>query len=106
VAAFSSQRAVLDALAAGEVEGALVRAPDLAAYLQDHPDAAIEADLAATPDDWARWNVVMEVHRPGGALADALNAAIDDLTADGTIAAILEDYGVPYHAPFRQTRRD
>lgn len=106
VAAFSSPRAVLAALAAGEVEGALVRAADLAWHLREDPDAPIEADLAAEPDDWARWNVAMEVHRPAGALADALNAAIGELTADGTIAAILEAYGVPHHPPFRQTGRE
>ncbi len=105
-ALYSSQSAVLQALVEGEVEGGLVRLPELAWHLNEESEPGIQADLAAEPDRDARWNAAIQVHRPAGALEAALNEAISELLENGGIEDVFEDYGLPYHTPFRQTRRD
>lgn len=104
--AYPSQAAVLQALSRGEVEGGLVRVPDLAWFLDRREEAGIQADLTGEPDRDTRWNATIEVHRPAGALEDALNEAIAGLVEGGGIEAVFETYGLPYHAPFQRTRRD
>lgn len=104
--AYPSQAAVLQALSQGEVEGGLVPVPDLAWFLDRREEAGIQADLTSEPDRDARWNATIEVHRPAGALEEALNEAIAGLLESGGIEDIFADYGLPYHAPFQRTRRD
>jgi polar amino acid transport system substrate-binding protein len=54
------------------------------------PDEA-EGDLV--------WNVAIGIRRPDAALQQAINAAIDRLSADGTIARIYSRYGVILQPP-------
>ena len=55
------------------------------------------------PED--HWNIAVAMRRGDDELKRHVDAALDALIADGTVARVLARYHVPYYAPFPDDRR-
>jgi polar amino acid transport system substrate-binding protein len=99
LAAMTLDHDMLAALAAHEVDAAAVSPISAGYYNHIHPDQpvtilppdAAERDLA--------WNVAVGLRRPDDALREAIDAAIDHLSRDGTVERIYGRYGVVVQNP-------
>ena len=89
---------ILDAVAKREVAAGLVSDAYVGWYLKLNP-GAVKISEAYVPEKDLRWNVAVGLRNADTALVDALNRAIDTLTADKTIATILGRYGITYRPP-------
>ena len=99
ISVFGFDDDMLAALAAHEIDAAAVSPISAGYWNHTHagqevtvlPPAEAERDLA--------WNVGIGLRRPDEALRQAIDAAIDKLSSDGTIAQIYGRYGVVVQAP-------
>jgi polar amino acid transport system substrate-binding protein len=99
ISVFGFDDDMLAALAAHEVDAAAVSPISAGYYNHIHPDQpvtilppdAAERDLA--------WNVAVGLRRPDDALREAIDAAIDHLSRDGTVERIYGRYGVVVQNP-------
>lgn len=99
ISVFGFEDDMLAALAAHEVDAAAVT-PLIAGYYNlqhaDHPVKLLPPDEAVHD---LVWNVAVGIRRPDDALRQAIDLAIDRLSADGVIADIYRRYGVALQAP-------
>jgi polar amino acid transport system substrate-binding protein len=89
----------LEALTNHEIDAAAVT-PTMASYYNlTHPDKAVRI---LDPDDSVpnlTWNVAVGMVRPDDSLKDAVDQAMQRLSADGTVARIYQRYGVTLQTP-------
>jgi ABC-type amino acid transport substrate-binding protein len=97
--AFKTTEAAIAALKAGSVAAVIAQEGELEAGLHDQKSRyAIE--LPPEPILQKRqWVVGLAVKSHSDELAQALQKAIDDLTADGTVTRIMQRYGVEHRKP-------
>jgi polar amino acid transport system substrate-binding protein len=99
ISVFGFDEDMLEALAAHEVDAAAVT-PLTAGYYNvqhaDHPVTLLPPD--ETEHDLV-WNVAVGMRRPDDALRQAIDQAIDRLSADGVITSIYRRYGVSLQPP-------
>ncbi len=89
----------LDALANHEIDAAAVT-PTMASYYNlMHPDKAIRILDLDESEPNLNWNVAVGMVRPDDSLRDAVDHAMERLSADGTIKAIYHRYGVALQKP-------
>ncbi len=91
---------LIDAVAAGEVDTAVVWGPYAGYFAQRHPGRLVLATAAGDPRQPTlafRYEMAVAVRRGETALRDTLQAVLDRRRAD--IRAILVDYGVPLVEP-------
>lgn len=99
ISIFGFEEDMLDAIASHEVDAAAVTATSAGYYNQRHPGHEV---TILPPDDATpalSWNVAVGMRKPDAALKDAIDAALERLTKDGTIAAIYARYGVTLQPP-------
>ncbi|HEY3067164.1 MAG TPA: transporter substrate-binding domain-containing protein [Methylomirabilota bacterium] len=89
---------LLDAVTNGEVPAGIVSAAYAGWYIKLNPGTVKMAN-GYVPDRDFQWNVAIALRNADAALVDAVNQALDALTADGTVATIFARYGFPYRAP-------
>ncbi|MDA8253016.1 MAG: transporter substrate-binding domain-containing protein [Rhodospirillales bacterium] len=99
ISVFGFEDDMLAALAAHEVDAAAVTPMSAGYYNQQHPGQG----FGFVPPDEAEhdlvWNVAVGMRRPDPALRAAIEAALDHLTADGTLTAIYARYGITLQPP-------
>jgi polar amino acid transport system substrate-binding protein len=99
ISVFGFEDDMLEALAAREVDAAAVTPVSAGYFNLKHP----EQKLRIVPPDEGEhdlvWNLAVGMRRPDDALRQAIDAAIDRLSADGTIARIYDRYGVKLQGP-------
>jgi polar amino acid transport system substrate-binding protein len=89
----------LEALANHEIDAAAVT-PAMAGYYNlTHPDRAVRILGLDESEANLSWNVAVGMVRPDDKLRDAIDAALDRLRADGTVARIYGRYGVELQSP-------
>jgi polar amino acid transport system substrate-binding protein len=89
----------LEALVNHEIDAAAVT-PTIAAYFsQTHPDQAIRVLDLDESEVNLNWNVAVGMVRPDKELRDAVDAALQRLSDDGTIERIYHRYGVTLRSP-------
>jgi polar amino acid transport system substrate-binding protein len=89
----------LDALANHEIDAAAVT-PTMASYYNlTHSDKAIRILDLDENEPNLNWNVAVGMVRPDDSLRDAVDHAMERLSADGTIKAIYHRYGVALQKP-------
>lgn len=99
ISVFGFEEDMLAALAAREVDAAAVTPLIVGYYNLQHTEHPVKL---LPPDETEHdlvWNVAVGIRRPDNALRDAINQAIDRLSADGVIARIYRRYGVVLQAP-------
>lgn len=89
----------LDALVNHEIDAAAVT-PTMASYFnQTHPDKTVRILGLDESEPNLSWNVAVGMVRPDDALRNAVNQAMERLSADGTVERIYHRYGVTLQKP-------
>jgi len=99
ISVFGFDEDMLDALAEHQIDAAAVSLVSAGYYNTRHPEHVVTiVPLDAAQPDLV-WNVAIGMRRPDAALQQAINGAVDRLSADGTIAHIYGRYGVTLQPP-------
>lgn len=96
---FGFEDDMLEALARGEIGAAAASAASIGYFNFRHPDAKLKLVHAEDDEPDLRWPVAVGMRRADEALVQKVNAAITELVAEGTIAAIYTRYGVVHRKP-------
>ena len=96
---FGFEDDMLEALARGEIAAAAASAASIGYFSLRHPEAGFQLVHAEDDEPELRWPIVVGMRRADDALAQKVDAALADLVADGTVAAIYRRYGVAHRKP-------
>ena len=99
ISVFGFDDDMLEALATHEVDAAAVTPLTAGYYNVQHADDPV---TLLPPDETEHdlvWNVAVGMRRPDDALRQAIDQAIDRLSADGVITSIYRRYGVSLQPP-------
>jgi polar amino acid transport system substrate-binding protein len=87
---------MVDDLAKGELDAAAMSPASIAYYIDRHPGAGLRYVHAYDAEPDLRWSLAIGLRRSDDAPQDAVNAALDRLIDDGTLARVYAQYGVDY----------
>ncbi|RXH03354.1 substrate-binding periplasmic protein [Bradyrhizobium zhanjiangense] len=90
---------IMDALAKNEIDAAAVTPAAIGWFNQVHPDAHVRRIPAFEDDPDLNWNVAVGMLSPDEKLRQGLDAALEALLADGTLARIYAHYNVELRSP-------
>ncbi len=90
---------MLQAVADGEADAAAVTPLSAGYFNLAHPDHKLTILPPDEADQRLVWNVAIGMRKPDQALREAMDRAIDQLSANGTIAGIYGRYGVMLPPP-------
>jgi polar amino acid transport system substrate-binding protein len=90
---------MLQAVADGEVDAAAVTPVSAGYFNHAHPNHKLTILPPDEGDHRLVWNIAIGMRKPDQALRDAMDKAIDQLSANGTIAGIYGRYGVTLLPP-------
>jgi polar amino acid transport system substrate-binding protein len=90
---------MLQAVADGEADAAAVTPVSAGYFNLAHPDHKLTILPPDETDQRLVWNIAIGMRKPDQALRDAMDKAIDQLSANGTIAGIYSRYGVTLLPP-------
>ena len=99
ISVFGFDDDMLAALAAHEIDAAAVSPISAGYFNHTHPDQQVTILPPAEAERDLTWNIAVGLRRPDDALRQAIDAAIDHLSNDGTIARIYGHYGVVVQQP-------
>jgi polar amino acid transport system substrate-binding protein len=99
VSPFAFEDEILDALAKGEIAAAAVTPGAVGWFNRQHPETPIKQIAAFENDPDLNWNVGVGMLSPDDKLRASMDAAIEALLADGTIAKLYSRYGMTAKAP-------
>jgi ABC-type amino acid transport substrate-binding protein len=97
---YFGNRRVMEGLAKGEVDAAMVWATAVPVGKQEHPDAKFDMVKDYVPVEGQRWDLKYIVRKRDKSLMKFINEGIRELLDNGKIKEIVESYGVPFYAPF------
>jgi polar amino acid transport system substrate-binding protein len=90
---------MLQAVADGEADAAAVTPVSAEYFNHAHPDHKLTIVPPDEGDQRLVWNIAIGMRKPDQALREAMDKAIDKLSADGTLAGIYGRYGVTLRPP-------
>jgi polar amino acid transport system substrate-binding protein len=90
---------MMEALVDREIEAAAVTPAAMGWFSANHPDARIRRIAAFEEDPELNWNIAVGMVKPDEKLRQGVDAALEAMLADGTIAGIYARYGVELQAP-------
>jgi len=90
---------IVAALANREIEAAAVTPATVGWFNQQHADQPLRLIPAFDNDPDLNWNIAAGLFRPDDKLRQRVDAAIEALLADGTIARIYARYGIELRPP-------
>jgi polar amino acid transport system substrate-binding protein len=96
---FAFEDEIMDALAKGEIDAAAVTPAAVGWFNQAHPNARVRRIPAFEDDPDLNWNVAVGMVSPDEKLRQGVDAALEALLADGTIARIYSRYNVELQPP-------
>ena len=96
---YAFQADMLEDLEKGEVYAIAVSAAAMSYYIKQHPDSGLKLAFAFDGEPDLHWQVSVGLRKSDQALVDAINAVLEKLIADGTLAAIYARYGVELRVP-------
>lgn len=99
VVPFAFEDEMIAALARREIEAAAVTQATIGWYNMTHPQAAMRRIPAFEDDSDLNWNVAVGMMRPDEKLERRVDAALEELLADGTITRIYARYGIELQPP-------
>ncbi len=99
ISVFGFEDDMLEAVATHEVAAAAVTPISTEYYNLRHPDAKLRVVMPDEGEHDLVWNIAVGMRRPDAALRSAIEAALDQLRSDGTMAAIYARYGVTLPPP-------
>ena len=90
---------ILDAVMAGKADAGAVSQLGLAWYRQQNPTSALTSSNHILTGPGFRFNVAIGLRRTNGATVGRITAILRSMQDDGSLAAILERYGIALLAP-------
>lgn len=99
LSAFGFEDDALEGLANHEVDAVMVTPASAGYYNLKHPDHPVRIIGLDETDPGLAWNVSVGMVKPDDALRAAIDNALKNLEADGTIAKIYSRYGITLAAP-------
>jgi len=96
---FAFEDEIMDALAKGEIDAAAVTPAAIGWFNQTHPDGRARRIPAFEDDPNLNWNVAVGMVSPDEQLRQGVDAALEALLADGTLARIYARYDVELQPP-------
>jgi polar amino acid transport system substrate-binding protein len=99
ISIFGYEEDMINAVASGEIAAAAVTPVFSGWYLHQHPE--LNLTLLPVDDSEPRfsWNIAVGMRKPDPALRAAIDAAVENLSANGTIARIYASYGITLPMP-------
>jgi len=86
-------------LASGSLDACAVSPAAIAYYVHAHPASGLRFAHAYDAEPELAWTVAVGLRRSDDALVNAVNAALERLIDDGTLARAYANYGVDYRRP-------
>ncbi len=96
---FGFEDEMIEAVAAGTLDGAAVTPAAVGYFNMTHPNGRVRLVHAYEQEPLLSWNVAVGMRGSDAALRQKIDAAIEKLLADGTIRDIYTRYGVEHRAP-------
>ena len=96
---YSFESDMVDDLAKGALDACAVSPASIAWYIHEHPQSGLHYTHAYDSEPELRWNLAVGLRRSDDALMEAVNAALAQLAADGTLQRIYGRYGVDLRRP-------
>ena len=96
---FAFEDEIMDALAKGEIDAAAVTPTAIGWFNLTHPDGRVRRIPAFEDDPNLNWNVAVGMVSPDEKLRQDVDAALQALFADGTLARIYARYDVELRPP-------
>ena len=96
---YAFERDMVEDVVKGEIDGCAVSPATIAYYMHVHANAGVRYVHAYDSEPELRWTVAVGMRRGDEALLDAVNAILDGLVEDGSLARIYARYGVDYRRP-------
>jgi polar amino acid transport system substrate-binding protein len=96
---FVFESEMIAALASREIEAAAVTPIAIGWYKMVHPEVDIHVIEAFADDPDLNWNLAVGMIGPDDKLRQQIDAALDQMLADGTIARIYARYGIEQRSP-------
>ena len=96
---FAFEDDILDALAKGEIDAAAVTPAAIGWFNKTHPDGRVRRVPAFEDDASLNWNVAVGMVSPDEKLRQDIDAALQALLADGTLARIYARYDIELQPP-------
>ena len=97
---YFGNRRIMQAMAKGEIDAALVWATAVAVGKREHPDGKFAMVEGYVPGEDQRWDLKYLLRKRDKSMIKFINEGIRELLDNGTIKQIVESYGVPFYAPF------
>jgi len=99
-ALYLDNRRILQAMAQGEIDAAMVWATAVSVARREFPDAKFHMVEGYVPQADQRWNLNFVVRKQDQSLMKFIDDSVAELLADGKMKQIIESYGVPFYPPF------
>jgi len=96
---FAFEDEIMDALARGEIDAAAVTPAAIGWFNQSHPNERVRRVPAFEGEPDLNWNVAVGMVSPDEKLRQEIDAALQALLADGTLARIYARYDVELQPP-------
>ena len=97
---YLDNRRILQAMAQGEIDAAMVWATAVSVARREFPDAKFHMVEGYVPQTDQRWNLNFVVRKQDQSLMKFIDDSVAELLADGKMKQIIESYGVPFYPPF------
>jgi ABC-type amino acid transport substrate-binding protein len=97
---YADNRRIMQGMAKGEVDAAMVWATAVSVARREFPDAGFTMVKGYVPEAAHRWNLKFVVRKSDVALTNFINDGIKELLGTGRIKEIVERYEVPFYPPF------
>jgi ABC-type amino acid transport substrate-binding protein len=99
-ALYLDNRRILQAMASGDIDAAMVWASAISVALREFPDARFHMVEGYVPEADQRWNLNFVVRKQDQSLMKFIDDSVAELLANGKMKQIMESYGVPFYPPF------
>ncbi len=98
-ALYLGNRRIMEGMAKGEIDAAIVWATAIAVAKQEFPDAKFHMVDGYVPLPEHRFNSKFAVRKEDQSLLEFINQSIGTLLSDGKVKQIVESYRVPFYPP-------
>jgi polar amino acid transport system substrate-binding protein len=96
---FGFEDEMIEAVAAGALDGAAVTPATVGYFNMTHPDGKVRLVHAYEQEPLLSWNIAVGMRGSDAPLRQKIDAAVEKLLADGTFRDIYARYGVEHRAP-------
>jgi polar amino acid transport system substrate-binding protein len=96
---FGFEDEMIEAVAAGTLDGAAVTPATVGYFNMTHPNSKVRLVHAYEQEPHLSWNIAVGMRGSDAALRQKIDAAVEKLLADGTIRDIYMRYGVEHRTP-------